>query len=168
VADPARGRPRAAGDAAFQQVEADMFRMAALFVVERLKPWLLTYLAALLAGGRCDSPAPRAPRARRPERGAGCARSARCALRTRAASKALGLRPGQQGLLCSWLWACWCPHVQLQACCVPVCLRYSHALRADTDDDTAFSPSASLSGPGESQDLDASAYELVRQRPLRA
>ena len=26
-----------------------MFRMAALFVLERLKPWLLTYLAALLA-----------------------------------------------------------------------------------------------------------------------
>ena len=26
-----------------------MFRMAALFVVERLKPWLMTYLAALLA-----------------------------------------------------------------------------------------------------------------------
>jgi hypothetical protein len=33
----------------FQQVEVDMFRMAALFVVERLKPWLMTYLAALLA-----------------------------------------------------------------------------------------------------------------------
>lgn len=26
-----------------------MFRMAALFVVERLKPWLMTYMAALLA-----------------------------------------------------------------------------------------------------------------------
>ena len=37
------------GDAMFQQVEVDMFRMAALFVVERLKPWLMTYLAALLA-----------------------------------------------------------------------------------------------------------------------
>jgi len=72
-----------------------MFRMAALFVVERLKPWLLTYLAALLAGGRCDSPTPHAPRPRRPERGAGCARSARCTLRTRAAFKALGLRPVQ-------------------------------------------------------------------------
>ena len=33
----------------FQQVEVDMFRMAALFIVERLKPWLMTYLAALLA-----------------------------------------------------------------------------------------------------------------------
>lgn len=40
---------RADGDATFQQVEIDMFRMAALFVVERLKPWLMTYLAALLA-----------------------------------------------------------------------------------------------------------------------
>jgi hypothetical protein len=39
----------AGGDATFQQVEVDMFRMAALFVVERLKPWLMTYLAALLA-----------------------------------------------------------------------------------------------------------------------
>ncbi|CAL5219904.1 g1831 [Coccomyxa viridis] len=39
----------ARGDAMFQQVEVDMFRMAALFVVERLKPWLMTYLAALLA-----------------------------------------------------------------------------------------------------------------------
>lgn len=39
----------AGGDAMFQQVEVDMFRMAALFVVERLKPWLMTYLAALLA-----------------------------------------------------------------------------------------------------------------------
>ena len=37
------------GCAMFQQVEVDMFRMAALFVVERLKPWLMTYLAALLA-----------------------------------------------------------------------------------------------------------------------
>jgi len=37
------------GDATFQQVEVDMFRMAALFVVERLKPWLMTYMAALLA-----------------------------------------------------------------------------------------------------------------------
>ena len=56
----------AGGDAMFQQVEVDMFRMAALFVVERLKPWLMTYLAALLAtaapaplirqaSGRCAS-----------------------------------------------------------------------------------------------------------------
>ncbi|BDA42347.1 probable Na(+)/H(+) antiporter NhaH at N-terminal half [Coccomyxa sp. Obi] len=42
-------RLAANGDATFQQVEVDMFRMAALFVVERLKPWLMTYLAALLA-----------------------------------------------------------------------------------------------------------------------
>lgn len=57
----------AAGDAVFQQVEADMFRMAALFVLERLKPWLLTYLAALLAV--CpevdNGPALRAARLRR-------------------------------------------------------------------------------------------------------
>ena len=39
----------AGGDPTFQQVEVDMFRMAALFVVERLKPWLMTYLASLLA-----------------------------------------------------------------------------------------------------------------------
>jgi len=115
----ARGR-RAAGDAAFQQVEADMFRMAALFVVERLKPWLLTYLAALLAGGRCDSPAPRAARARRPERGAGCA------LRTLRATHLQCLRPWASDLLHR---GCCAPAggragaltVQLQACGVPVC-----------------------------------------------
>ena len=55
----------------FQKVEVDMFRMAALFVVERLKPWLMTYLAALLAtaapaplirqaSGRSAPPAPAA------------------------------------------------------------------------------------------------------------
>lgn len=34
--------------------------------------------------------------------------------------------------------------------------------RADTDDDTAFSPSASVSAPGEAQDMDSSAYDVVR------
>ena len=43
----------------FQQVEVDMFRMAALFIVERLKPWLMTYLAALLATAAPDSPGQR-------------------------------------------------------------------------------------------------------------
>ena len=53
----------------FQQVEVDMFRMAALFVVERLKPWLMTYLASLLAtvaptatSAPSPRPSPRAPR----------------------------------------------------------------------------------------------------------
>ena len=39
--------------------------------------------------------------------------------------------------------------------------------RGDTDDDTAFSPSASVSAPGEGQDLDSSAYDAVRTNPLR-
>ena len=43
-----------------------MFRMAALFVLERLKPWLLTYLAALLAFcPEAGAPAARAARLRR-------------------------------------------------------------------------------------------------------
>ncbi len=47
-----------------------MFRMAALFVVERLKPWLLTYLAALLAG--CPDPnLDSTPPPQRPERRGG-------------------------------------------------------------------------------------------------
>lgn len=52
----------AGGDATFQQVEVDMLRMAALFVVERLKPWLMTYLASLLAASapaHRPSPGPR-------------------------------------------------------------------------------------------------------------
>lgn len=36
--------------------------------------------------------------------------------------------------------------------------------RGDTDDDTAFSPSASVSAPGEGQDLDSSAHDAVRSR----
>lgn len=64
----------AAGDAMFEQVEADMFRMAALFVLERLKPWLLTYLAALLAVcPEVNGPASRAARLRRGSSIPGCA-----------------------------------------------------------------------------------------------
>ena len=45
------------------------------------------------------------------------------------------------------------------------CLRWRER-RGDTDDDTAFSPSASVSAPGEGQDLDSSAYDAVRCCPL--
>ena len=38
----------AAGSAAFQQAEVDMFRMASLFVVERERPRLMAYLAEAL------------------------------------------------------------------------------------------------------------------------
>ncbi len=42
-----------------------MFRMAALFIVERLKPWLMTYLASLVAT-QAPTIAPRAsPRGER-------------------------------------------------------------------------------------------------------
>ena len=51
-----------------------MFRMAALFVVERLKPWLMTYLAALVAT-QAPAAAGAPPFARSsPRGGLGCAR----------------------------------------------------------------------------------------------
>ena len=40
---------RAAGEAVWEQMELDMFRMAALYVVERLKPQLFSYLTAVLS-----------------------------------------------------------------------------------------------------------------------
>ena len=45
----------AAGEAVWEQMELDMFRMAALYVVERLKPQLFSYLTAVLSAA---NPAP--------------------------------------------------------------------------------------------------------------
>ena len=46
----------AAGDLAFQQVEVDMFRMAALFVMERSKAQLMDYLVAVLSAAQLPQP----------------------------------------------------------------------------------------------------------------
>ncbi|KAK9861042.1 hypothetical protein WJX84_008386, partial [Apatococcus fuscideae] len=48
----------AAGEAVWEQMELDMFRMAALYVVERLKPQLFSYLTAVLSAA---NPAPSRP-----------------------------------------------------------------------------------------------------------